>query len=407
MGKSKEGKSIGDRIRGVLEVIEYLDPSGEEIVHRVPEEGSGEIVFGSQLIVRESQAAIFFRDGRAMDVFGPGRHTLTTMNLPLLVNYLKIPFGSKSPFRAEVVFVNLKDYNDIPWISPKPIAFRDDDLGVVRLDTQGKFAFQVQRAQQFVNQIVGTRGLYQTDDIVGYLQSIVVSRLNDLLGSLDVGLLDLPAQYDELGAGVRARAAEDFAAMGLNVKSVYITAIGVPPEVEKALDERASMGAIGNMQAYLQFKAARALGDAAQATGEGGGSLTGAGVGLGAGMGLGATMAGAITQAMQGPMVGAGASAQQTAGAGAQETGLGEAFETLKQTVDQQIVLTEAQRSGAKAALETLLAQLTSPEATLEDVRATRATLTENYPWLADFVANILNSPAGLQALGRISARSL
>jgi hypothetical protein len=118
-------------------------------------------------------------------------------------------------------------------------------------------------------------------------------------------------------------------------------------------------------------------------------------------------MAGAITQAMQGPMVGAGASAQQTAGAGAQETGLGEAFETLKQTVDQQIVLTEAQRSGAKAALETLLAQLTSPEATLEDVRATRATLTENYPWLADFVANILNSPAGLQALGRISARSL
>jgi membrane protease subunit (stomatin/prohibitin family) len=398
---------MADRIRGVLEVIEYLDPTGEEIVHRVPEEGSGEIIFGSQLIVRESQAAIFFRNGRALDVFGPGRHTLTTMNLPLLVNYLKIPFGSKSPFRAEVVFVNLKDYNDIPWLSPKPIAFRDDDLGVVRLDTQGKFAFQVQRAQQFVNQIVGTRGLYETDDIVSYLQSIIVSRLNDLLGSLDVGLLDLPGQYDELGAGVRARAAEDFSAMGLNVKSVYITAIGVPPEVEKALDERASMGAIGNMQAYLQFKAARALGDAAQASGgDGGGSLTGAGVGLGAGIGLGATMAGAITQAMQGPMVGANAGAQ-TAGAGAQEAGLGEAFETLKQTVDQQIVLTEEQRSGAKAALDALQAQLTSPSATLEDVRAVRETLVENYPWLADFVTHILNSPTGLQALGRISARSL
>jgi hypothetical protein len=128
-----------------LDIIEYLDPTGQEIVHRVPEEGSGEIVLGSQCIVRENQVAIFFRDGRALDVLGPGRHTLTTLNIPLLVNYLKIPFGTKSPFRAEVVFVSLKDYIDIPWQAPKPVPYRDAEFGMVRLDTEGKFAFRVAR----------------------------------------------------------------------------------------------------------------------------------------------------------------------------------------------------------------------------------------------------------------------
>ena len=156
-----------NKVRGVLQVIEYLDPTGQEIVHRVPEEGSGEIMLGSQCVVRENQVAIFFRDGRALDMLGPGRHTLTTLNIPVLVNYLKIPFGSKSPFRAEVVFVNVKDYIDISWQTPRSIAFRDEDLGVVRLGTRGKFAFQVGRPQLFVNQIVGTQGLYRSENIVG------------------------------------------------------------------------------------------------------------------------------------------------------------------------------------------------------------------------------------------------
>jgi membrane protease subunit (stomatin/prohibitin family) len=123
------------KLRGILDVIEYLDPTGQEIVHRVPEAGSGEIVLGSQCIVRENQVAIFFRDGRALDMLGPGRHTLTTLNIPLLVNYLKIPFGSKSPFRAEVVFVNLKDYLDLPWVAPKPLPYRDSEFGMVRIGT--------------------------------------------------------------------------------------------------------------------------------------------------------------------------------------------------------------------------------------------------------------------------------
>jgi membrane protease subunit (stomatin/prohibitin family) len=390
-----------DKIRGVLEVIEYLDPTGQEIVHRVPEQGSGEIVLGSQCIVRENHVAVFFRDGRALDMLGPGRHTLTTLNIPLLVNYLKIPFGSKSPFRAEVVFVNVKDYVDLSWAAPKPLAFRDPELGMVRLGSQGKYAFQVGRPQLFVNQIVGTQGLYSTENIVGYLQSMLISRFADLLGEINVGLLDLPARYDELGAGLRARASEDFEAIGLLLKAVYVTSISVPEEVEKALDERAQMGAIGNMQAYMQFKAARALGDAALVGGGEGGSFAGMGVGLGAGMGLGTAMASAIGQAMQ-PGGGGGTPAAASAGGG-----LAEGFGGLKQLVSQQLTLSAEERTAATQALDDLMTELASPTATMEDVKAARGALVGQFPWLEEPLQTLLNTPVALQLLGQIAARSM
>jgi membrane protease subunit (stomatin/prohibitin family) len=392
---------IGRR-KGILEVIEYMDPTGQEIVHRVPEHGSGEIVLGSQCIVRENQVAIFFRDGRALDMLGPGRHTLTTLNIPLLVNVLKIPFGSKSPFRAEVVFVNLKDYLDLNWVAPEPVPYRDTEFGMVRLGTRGKFAFQVARPQLFVNQIVGTQGLYTTADILGFLQSILLSRLTDLLGDVQTSLLDLPAHYDELGAGLRAKSSDDFERMGLLLKSVYLTAISIPPEVEKAIDERASMGAIGDMQAYMQFKAARALGDAARIGPGEGGSLAGMGVGLGAGMGLGTAMAGAIGQAMQ-PQAQAGASV----GPANQGASLVEGFGGLKNIVAQQLTLSVEERQAATAALDELLLQLGSTTATMADVKAARQAVTGPFPWLAGPVATLLNTSAALQMLGQIAARSM
>jgi membrane protease subunit (stomatin/prohibitin family) len=393
-----------NRVRGILEVIEYLDPTGQEIVHRVPEEGSGEIRLGSQCIVRENQVAVFFRDGRALDLLGPGRHTLTTLNIPLLVNYLKIPFGTKSPFRAEVVFVNVKDYVDLSWQASKPLAFRDADLGVVRLGTQGKFAFQVGRPQLFVNQIVGTQGLYATGNIVGYLKDILVSKFADLLGEVDANLLDLPAKYDELGAGLRARASDDFEAMGLLLKAVYITSITVPEEVEKALDERAQMGALGDMQAYMQFKAARALGDAAQAGGGGAGSVAGLGVGLGAGMGLGSVMAGAIGQSLQGAM-GTGAPTGPAAVPGG--AGVDQGFASLRNLVSQQLTLSDEERTTAQAALDSVFSELTSSTSTMESFAAARNHLAQTFPWLAEPVNTLLNSPAALQMLGQIAARSM
>ncbi|MFN2285851.1 MAG: SPFH domain-containing protein [Anaerolineae bacterium] len=390
------------RFKDILEVIEYLDATGQEIVHRVPEQGSGEIVLGSQCVVRENQVALFFRDGRALDMLGPGRHTLTTLNVPILVNYLKIPFGSKSPFRAEVVFVNLKDYVDMPWKAPKPIPYRDAEFGMVRLETEGKFAFQVGRPQLFVNQIVGTQGLFSTADIVTYLRSIITSRLTDLLGELKLSVLDVAARYDELGAGLRARASEDFEALGLLLKAVFITGINVPEEVEKAIDERASMGAIGDMRSYMQFKAARALGDAATMSGGEGASFAGMGVGMGAGVGLGATMAGMIGQTMQGTMPAqAGAPAAAPSGGGLEES-----FVSLKQLVGQQFTLSDADKQDAIAGLDALLAQLTTPATTMETFKQTRGALLNRFPWLATPLQNLLNSPAALQILGQIAARS-
>jgi membrane protease subunit (stomatin/prohibitin family) len=395
-----------ERIRGVLEVIEYLDPTGQEIVHRVPEGGSGEIRLGSQCVVRENQVAVFFRDGRALDVLGPGRHTLTTLNIPFLVDYLKIPFGSKSPFRAEVVFVNVKDFVDMDWAAPKPLAFRDADLGIVRLGAQGKFAFRVGRPQQFVNQIVGTQALFSTQSIVGYLESVLVSRIADLLGELDAALLDLPAKYDELGAGLRAAASEDLEAMGLLLKAVYITAITVPPEVERALDERAQMGAVGNMQAYLQFKAARALGDAARAGSGAEGSVAGLGVSLGAGLGLGTAMASTIGQAMGGTSGGQASSA--TGPTSVPETGgLADGFTGLRQLVGQQLTLSAQEKAAATAALNALEAQLGSPTSTVVDIGASRQDAVTRFPWLEEPLQALLSSSDALQRLGQIAARSL
>ena len=244
----------------ILDVIEFLDPTGRQIIHRVPEGGSGEFRVGSQLVVRESQTAVFFRDGKALDVFGPGRHTLSTANIPLLTNLLSIPFGGTSPFRAEVIFVNMADLIDMKWGTMEPVAFRDSEFGMVRLRAFGTYAMAVADPQLFVNKIVGTQGMYETTQIEDYLRTIIVSRFNDIMGETMKTLLDLPSQYNEVGAGLKTAVSDDFGNLGLNLKALYITSITPPEEVAKRIDERSGMGAIGDMQRYLQFHAAQAMG---------------------------------------------------------------------------------------------------------------------------------------------------
>lgn len=326
----------------ILDLIEFLDPTGRQIVHRVPEGGSGEFRLGSQLVVRESQVAVFFRDGKALDVFGPGRHTLSTANLPVLAGLLGLVFGGKSPFRAEVVFVNMADLFDMKWGTQEPVTFRDSEFGMVRLRAFGTYAMAVSDPQLFVNKVVGTQGLFEARQIEDYLRNIIVSRFNDIMGETMRTLLDLPSQYNEVGAGLRASVADDFANLGLNLKALYVTSITPPEEVAKRIDERSGMGVIGNMNQYMQYQAAQAVGNIGGGSGgEGGGGgiadAAGAGLGLGAGMGVGAGMAQIIAQSMQ--------SAQQGGGGGqaappAQATPV-EKLKQLKEMLDGGLITQE------------------------------------------------------------------
>ena len=281
----------------IFDIVEFVDEAGTEMVHRIPERGSGDFRIGSQVIVRDSQAAIFFRDGRALDTFGPGPHTITTANIPFLVDLIGKAFSGETPFKAEVYFVSLREFTDLKWGTPTPITIKDPILRMARVQARGSYALQITDPQLFVNKIVGTRSIYRTSDIQGFFRSMILTKLTDLLGEMGKSVIDLAGMAEELTMGVRAKAAEEFEARGVNLTSVYVEYVGPTEETAKAIDEAASMGALGDMSAYMQFQAARAMRDAAQQPGGGAGT----GVGLGAGVGMGAAMGQMLVQSMQQP----------------------------------------------------------------------------------------------------------
>ena len=299
----------------VFDVIEFVDEGEQEIVYRFPERGSGDFRIGSQLIVRESQAAVFFRDGKALDVFGSGRHTITTANIPLLTDFVgRHLFSGQTPFKAEVYFVTTRELLDMKWGTPEPITIRDPVLRMARLRAFGTYGMSVSDPQLFVNKLVGTQGIYRTSNVEKFFRSIIITKMTDLLGEMGRSILDIPAMMEELGAGIRAKAADDFSARGVDLTSVYIESISPTEETAKAIDEASAMGAIGDMGAYMQFQAARSMRDAAQQEGGAAGDLTGAGVGLGAGAGMGMAMAQMMGQAMQQPQQQQQQQQQQAAG---------------------------------------------------------------------------------------------
>ncbi len=280
----------------IFDVVEYPSEMLDEIVHRFPETGVADLRMGSQVIVREAQRAVFFRDGRALDVLGPGRHTITTANVPILTDLIGRAFENRTPFTAEIYFVSMREFADHKWGTPQPIIVRNPGmgLGVALLQGFGSYSFQVNDAQQFVTQIVGSQGVYRTADIENRLRTMLLSKLQDLLGETTArsSVVELIGLTEELGAGVRAKAQDDFAAIGLVLKSFYIANL---KPYEKSAEELRAMGML-DMQTYTQLQAADALRDAAQNP-SGGAGLT---AGIGAGMGLGNVISSSL-QGMTGP----------------------------------------------------------------------------------------------------------
>jgi membrane protease subunit (stomatin/prohibitin family) len=285
----------------ILDLIEYPDERADEIVHRIPEYGSGEFRLGSQCVVREQQRAVFFRDGKALDVLGPGRHTISTANLPLLTGILGAAFGGKSPFTAEVYYVNMREFTDMKWGTPQPVLVRDKEFGMVRVRSYGTYSMRVRDPQLFVNNVVGARGTYQTSDIEDFLRSVIVNEFNDMLGETLTSLLDVQGMTMDLATAAQHALTDDFDRLGLEIRTFQIEAVTPPEEVQKVIDQRTSMGVLGDMRTYMQYQTAQAIGGVGSSGGEGGGGGTLAeGAGLGAGLGVGMAMSEAIRSSMQG-----------------------------------------------------------------------------------------------------------
>lgn len=277
-------------------VLEFLDNTGKTMVKRVPEDGECQINWGTSLIVRESQKAVFFRDGMSLDVYGPGRHTLQTQILPYLTKLVtSIAFGSQSPFKSEVYFLNMKLFHNMKWGTKEPVLFRDTELQMIRLRAYGTFSIQIKTPTVFLNKVVGTMGLYQDSDIEDYLRNMIVTRMTDSLGNHLKTIFDIPIVLNQLSEIVRSKLLLDFEGLGLSLHDFYINSVSVPPAVQILIDERSGMAAVGNLDKFMQYKAALSLEKAA----ENSGGTTAAGVGVGYGLGLGSMLPQMIQKSFQ------------------------------------------------------------------------------------------------------------
>ena len=269
-----------------IDVIEWVDATRNTLVWKFPR-GDNEIKNGAQLIVRESQAAVFLHEGELGDVFKPGRVQLSTNNIPILTTLKSWKYAFNSPFKADVYFVNTRQFTDQKWGTSNPIMLRDAEFGPIRLRAFGNYAFSVTDPGKFIITMAGTNPLLVSEDVTGQLRNLLVSRFADALGEAKIPALDLAAQYNEMGDFLRNILQKDFDEYGITLNKFLIENISVPPAVEEALDKRTQMGVLGDMNKYTQFQAANALGDAAKNPGAAGNMM-----GMLAGVNLGGVMGG-------------------------------------------------------------------------------------------------------------------
>jgi len=273
-----------------IEIIQWLDESNDTLVYRFPVYNQ-EIKMGAQLTVRENQVSLFINEGKAADLFGPGRYELTTQTIPILTALRGWKYGFQSPFKAEVYFFNTRLFTDLKWGTTNPVMMRDKDFGMIRLRAFGTYAMRIADPKEFFKTVVGTQGLTTTNDILGQLRSTIISRLSDAIASANIAALDMATKYDELGQAAIEQVGPEFAKYGLELSRFFVENVSLPEEVEAAIDQRTKLGVLGDrMQQYTQLQVADSIPVAAANPG----GLAGAGAGLGAGFAIGGAMGNAF-----------------------------------------------------------------------------------------------------------------
>ena len=278
----------------LLKSIEWQDDSKDTLVYKYPMDGRS-IMRGSKLTVRESQIAIFVNKGKLADIFEPGMYSLETSNLPILTQLLSLPYGFKSPFYADVYFINTKQFTNLKWGTTNPIAMRDKDFGTIRLRGFGTYAFKMENPKVFMEQLFGTNSTFTTDDISQYLKSMLVSCISDTIAEAKISVLDMSSNLLEFSDVVKENIAHKFNELGLTITNFVIENISLPEEVEKAIDTRSSMGVLEDqMDTYVKYTTAKAMTEAAK--NNSGGNMAATGVGLGAGVAMAEVMKDALSK---------------------------------------------------------------------------------------------------------------
>ncbi len=271
---------IWDKLFGELvDIIDWTDDTSHTLVYRFPRYGN-EIKNGAKLTVREGQLAILVNEGEVADVFEPGLYELNTANVPILSTLQGWQHGFESPFKAEVYFFNTRIFTDMKWGLRNPLILRDPEFGVIRTRAFGSYAFRIQDPAVMLKEIVGTDGHFVLEEIIGQLKNLVVTGFAKVISEAKVPILDLVASYDDLGRFLTEQLQPMFKAYGLSLETLLVENVSVPEAVEKALDERASSIAVGDLNRFTRYQQAQAMRDAANNQGT-------AGSGMAMGMGFG------------------------------------------------------------------------------------------------------------------------
>lgn len=288
---------LWDKLTGeLIDIIQWLDDTNDTMVYRFERYGN-EIKYNARLVVREGQLAAFVSEGQLADVFKPGTHTLETRNLPVLATLQGWKYGFESPFKAEVYFCSTRQFTNLKWGTPGPCTMRDPEFGAVRVTAFGLYSIKINDPALFIREIVGTAGNFTTSSIEDNLRGKIGTSIKEVMPEAGIAVIDLESKVVQLGETLRNRIAPTFAAFGLELAEVQVQDIGLPEEVEKAIDKAGAIRAVGSLQAYVQYETAGAIRDAANNPG----GLAAAGAGIGLGFGLGGQVAGTIGSLLDAP----------------------------------------------------------------------------------------------------------